>query len=1322
MMRAAVLAVLLVPAAVIGLDTPLVMAGSHLTEGAFVTTWNVTASPYTVSIPVEVHTGGTLTIDWGDTTTTTVTTNGTQSHTYLASGEYQVSMTGDLSRIILGDLGSTSSKLASIDQWGDIEWSSMEYAFAYTSNMKYNASDVPNLSGVSSMENMFNLASKFDGDLSEWNVSAVTDIHNIFFQASSFNGNVSTWNVSAVTNMNGMFSGASSFNGDISNWNVSAVTGMSHMFSGASTFIGNISSWSVSAVTGMTNMFSGASTFNGNISNWDVSAVTGMSDMFSGAFAFNGDISDWDVSAVTNMYRMFNSAFKFDQPLNSWNVSSVTNMAYMFQNASVFNQPLNDWDVSAVTSMRSMFSGASDFEQNLGKWYVVPADTVYNTSDETSLVVTAIAAQNSFLDGHTPNYGIGTDDDSDLFSMTDNNLEFKNVPSAGNYTVTVTAPGGDFGTNNHHVFDITVTGEDHHPPDVTAGGSEYVYEGSVGRLTGTASDLDTGDILTYQWTHNGTPSLGITIANNTALSTTFEVASDVTDDTLVTFTLTVNDGTSPPVTDTVDVTVQDSSGAFITTWETGAQQKRVTLFVSGTNPIIDWGDGSERTSSTGSVRHTYAKADQYRVIVDGSVSSLVFYGGTPNLLRYVDQWGDIEWPNMLNMFRGASNMEYRATDTPDLSRVTTMESMFNQATSFNGDISNWNVSKVTDMYSMFLRASSFNQSLNDWDVSAVTGMTAMFDGASMFDGDISNWNVSAVTNMRHMFGSASVFNGDISNWNVSAVTDMNSMFDSASMFDGDISNWNVSAVTDMSSMFDGATSFDQPLDRWNVSAVTDMHHMFDDASLFNQSLNDWDVSAVTDMRYMFNDASLFNQSLNDWDVSAVTDIRYMFNDASDFNGDISNWNVSAVTYMDRMFLDASEFNQPLNDWNVSAVTDMTAMFQKASKFNQPLNSWNVSAVIYMNFMFFHADDFEQNLGNWYVVPADLVYDAATETSLVVTAIAAQNSFLDDHSPNYGIGTDGDSDLFSMTGSDLEFKATPSAGTYTVNVTAPGGDFGSGNHRILDVTVTGQEDRPLLVDAGPDQRVLDESAVTLLGTVSDSDSTDPTYLWTQNPGSPAVTLEDSDTLMPTFTAPDVSSDVDLVFTLRVDDGTDIIEDTVTVTVHDAEADFVTTWNNIVIGINLPIRNSTGSFTVDWGDGQITEYAAVTTDRDLTHPYAGSGPYTIRISGNFSGIFLGDDSGTAGKLQSIDQWGDIEWTTMADAFYRAGNMIYNATDVPDLSSVTDMSNMFIYTIGFSSGDLSGWDVSGVTDMRTIAMRISFCTVNFWASSSLDHPIFV
>ena len=48
------------------------------------------------------------------------------------------------------------------------------------------------------------------------------------------------------------------------------------------------------------------------------------------------------------------------------------------------------------------------------------------------------------------------------------------------------------------------------------------------------------------------------------------------------------------------------------------------------------------------------------------------------------------------------------------------------------------------------------------------------------------------------------------------------------------------------------------------------------------------------------------------------------------------------------------------------------------------------------------------------------------------------SFLDGHSPNYGIGSGGDSDLFNMTGSTLMFEASPSAQDYTVNVTASGG--------------------------------------------------------------------------------------------------------------------------------------------------------------------------------------------------------------------------------------------------------------------------------------------
>ena len=115
-------------------------------------------------------------------------------------------------------------------------------------------------------------------------------------------------------------------------------------------------------------------------------------------------------------------------------------------------------------------------------------------------------------------------------------------------------------------------------------------------------------------------------------------------------------------------------------------------------------------------------------------------------------------------------------------------------------------------------------------------MVGMFNGATSFNGDISRWDVSSVTLMWGMFDGAQSLNIDISKWDVSGVIDMKSMFRFATSFNGDISKWDVSSVTDMSLMFYGATSFNRDISKWDVSSVKSMARMFYGTTSFMHTL------------------------------------------------------------------------------------------------------------------------------------------------------------------------------------------------------------------------------------------------------------------------------------------------------------------------------------------------------------------------------------------------------------------------------------------------------------------------------------------------------
>ena len=134
-----------------------------------------------------------------------------------------------------------------------------------------------------------------------------------------------------------------------------------------------------------------------------------------------------------------------------------------------------------------------------------------------------------------------------------------------------------------------------------------------------------------------------------------------------------------------------------------------------------------------------------------------------------------------------------------------------------------------------------------------------------------------------------------------------------------------------------------------------------------------------------------------------------------------------------------------------------------------------------------------------------------------------------------------------------------------------------------------------VNAGPDQTVDEGDTVTLSGTASDSDNDPLTYMWTHDSALP-ISLADDTALSTTFTAPAVTQDTTVIFTLAVSDDTDSVTDMVSVTITD------TTPGSIPPAVQ---RDSSRDITLDgantlprgvWSDG-TTIWVADRLDGEL-----------------------------------------------------------------------------------------------------------------------------
>ncbi|AYN69193.1 BspA family leucine-rich repeat surface protein [Euzebyella marina] len=1009
----------------------LLFCGLSIQAQSFRSIWNTnniesgSSANNQITIPTNpAYTIYNYNVDWGDGNTDTGVT-GNITHDYTTPGTYTIEISGSFPSIYFNDENASDKlKIIEILAWGSIQWQTMENAFFGCENLNFDAIDSPDLSQVTTLQNMFNGCEAFNGIVNNWDVSTITNISGLFQECTIFNRPLDLWNTANIMDMSYTFHRARTFNEPLDNWNVASVTDMEYFLSEASSFNQNINNWNISNLTNLIGTFRYTGSFNQPLDNWNVSNITDLTGTFQGS-AFNRPINNWnvsnvvsmvatfresqfnqplnlwDVSNVTNMSQMFHRNRTFDQSINNWNVSNVTDMSEMFDGwiwGAVFNQPLDNWDVSNVVDMEYMFRENSAFNQDISMWIVsgvtnmrgmfeenpafnqnIDNWNVSNVTNMSSMFNEATAFNqplNSWVIGNVteiesmflgaisfdqPLNNWDMSGKTNLSNMFQNATSFNQDISGWNVSA-VTNMSGMFNTAS--AFNQNLAGW-----DISA------VSQMSNMLSNSGLSQENYDNTLIGWE-------GQTVQNNVTLGANGLQYCDALNQRQ---SLIDNDGWT---------IIGDSVNCSYVLC-TDITMPHASDTATPANSDIRWDPAPNATGYRVTLEIERGGIRNYASI-DGNTANNYDVGNTVGLdFTNEFQAGDTVYVTVVPY-----NDEGPATGCQEIS-FTVVESWVNSPDAFKITIDTRNLDsnstnanqyrlELNDGYPDYLSYDfnidwgdgQYNNNVNSdithtylnpgvYTIAIIGDFPAFYHSSSNRDNlkliSMDQWGTQVWESMQQTFYFCENMEYNTTDDPIlSNVTSMQSMFRRASLFNTDINHWNVSNVTNMNSMFYQAYTYNQPMDSWNVSNVTSMSNMFDSALDFNQNINNWDVSSVTNMSGMFGNTDNFDQPLNNWDVGNVTSMRQMFVRSEVFDQPIGSWNVSSVLDMHEMFYSAEAFNQDIDSWDVSSVTQMSGMFHNAAAFNQPLNSWDVASVTTMQSMFNNANAFNQPIDNWNV--------------------------------------------------------------------------------------------------------------------------------------------------------------------------------------------------------------------------------------------------------------------------------------------------------------------------------------------------------------------
>lgn len=296
-----------------------------------------TAPDETFTIPAANGSTYNCTVDWGDGSTSEITSfdDPDLTHTYAMPGLHEIRIEGTFPVIYFNGTAADRAKLRRVIQLGEVGWTSFLNAFEGCTGMTEFVSGECDTSSVQFFNNMFEGCTALTApDLSTMDVSGATSLQSMFFNSGVTDlSSLADWDVSGVRFFTSMFRDCDALTDiDLSNWSPSAAQSLSSMFQSSSQLTNvTFGNWNMPNLTTISQIFRDCFDLGTvNVNGWVMPSLSNISDAFRQCGnLFDLDVSDWDVAGVTNASRFMlgtSGAMEpdvYDTMLTNWGAQTL---------------------------------------------------------------------------------------------------------------------------------------------------------------------------------------------------------------------------------------------------------------------------------------------------------------------------------------------------------------------------------------------------------------------------------------------------------------------------------------------------------------------------------------------------------------------------------------------------------------------------------------------------------------------------------------------------------------------------------------------------------------------------------------------------------------------------------------------------------------------------------------------------------------------------------------------------------------------------------------------------------------------------------------